>query len=109
MSTYKLVVRRLSDDWKLLLSIFVGITVAAALVAGAPVYLRTLERQGINTAIDRASQIFLNLFVFAPYVPLDRAGIEHNRRPGTLDLFDYARLAAVLSEHKVSSSPMDPT
>ncbi len=80
MSTYKLVLRRLADDWKLLLSIFVGITVAAALVAGAPVYLRTLERQGINTAIDRASQIFLNLFVFAPYVPLDRTGIEDTDR-----------------------------
>lgn len=80
MSTYKLVLRRLADDWKLLLSILVGITVAASLVAGAPVYIRTLERQGIDTAIDRASQSFLNLFAFAPYITLSRSQIEASDR-----------------------------
>ena len=80
MSTYKLTLKRIADDWKLLLSIFVGFTIAATLVAGAPVYLNTLERQGINTAIDRSPQISLNLVVFAPYVPLDRFSIEETDR-----------------------------
>ena len=52
MSTYKIVSRRLADDWKLLLSILVGITVAATLVAAAPIYIRTLERQGIDTGVN---------------------------------------------------------
>lgn len=80
MSTYKLTLKRIADDWKLLLSIFVGFTIAATLVAGAPVYLKTLERQGINTAVDRSPQISLNLAVFAPYVPLDRFSIEETDR-----------------------------
>jgi hypothetical protein len=76
LTTYKLALKRITDDWKLLLSIFVGITVAASLLAGAPVYIRTLERQGINTAIERADQSFLNIFTLAPYVTLSRESLE---------------------------------
>lgn len=76
LTTYKLVLKRITDDWKLLLSIFVGITVAASLLAGAPVYIRTLERQGINTAIERASQSFLNIYIFAPYITLSRDSLS---------------------------------
>ena len=64
--------KRLADDWKLLLSAFVGILVASSLVAGAPVYLQALDRQSINTDIDRASDVFLNVFVVGPYLPLER-------------------------------------
>jgi hypothetical protein len=64
--------KRLADDWKLLLSAFVGILVASSLVAGAPVYLQALDRQSINTDIDRASDVFLNVFVVGPYLPLAR-------------------------------------
>ena len=46
------IIKRLADDWKLLLGILFGITVATGLIAGAPVYVQALERQGINTAID---------------------------------------------------------
>ena len=80
LSTSNLIVKRLLDDWKLLLSIFVGIIIASSLVAGAPVYFRSLQRLGINTAIDRSSIYFLNLFTFAPHVPLDREGIEGSGR-----------------------------
>ena len=72
LTTFKLVLKRITDDWKLLLSIFVGITVAASLLAGAPVYIRTLERQGINTAIERADQSYLNIFTYAPYITLSK-------------------------------------
>ena len=80
LSTSNLIVKRLLDDWKLLLSIFVGIVIASSLVAGAPVYFKSLQRLGINTAIDRSSVYFLNLFTFAPHVPLDREGIEGSER-----------------------------
>ena len=72
LTTYRLVLKRITDDWKLLLSIFVGMTVTASLLAGAPVYIRTLERQSIDTAIERADQIFLNIFAFGSKLPLSR-------------------------------------
>jgi uncharacterized membrane protein affecting hemolysin expression len=52
MSNNKLVISRMIVHWKLLLSIFIGILVASTLVAGAPVYIRTLERLSTSTAID---------------------------------------------------------
>ena len=71
MTITSFILKRLSDDWKLLSAIFVGITVAAALLAGAPIYISTLERQGIDTAIDRANQSFLNIYATSPYITLD--------------------------------------
>ena len=85
LSTPNLIARRLADNWKLLLSIFFGIAVAATLVAGAPIYIKTLERQGINTAIDRESNDILNMVAFAPHLPVTRTGLE-----GTDDILDEA-------------------
>ena len=76
LSTWTYIFRRLVDDWKLLLSIFVGIVVATTLVAGAPVYLQALERQSLNTAIDRASDRFIDIFTFAPYIRLSDGGLD---------------------------------
>jgi ABC-type antimicrobial peptide transport system permease subunit len=76
LTTYNLIAKRITDDWKLLLSVFVGITVAASLLAGAPVYLRTLERQSINIAIERADQTFLNIFAFGAKLPLNRDSLD---------------------------------
>lgn len=70
-STLNFILRRLASDWKLLLSIFAGILIASTLVAGAPVYLSSLARLTLNTSIDRSSLLFLNIFAFAPNVPLD--------------------------------------
>ena len=69
-SIFKFVLRRLGDDWKLLLSIFSGILIASTLVAGAPAYLNSLERLTLNTAINRASQSFVDMMAFASNVPL---------------------------------------
>ena len=80
LTTSTFIAKRLADDWKLLLSIFFGITVATTLIAGAPIYVKTLERQGINTAIDRAPQVFLNIFSYAPHVPLSRGSLESSDR-----------------------------
>ena len=80
LSTWTYIFRRLVDDWKLLLSIFVGIMVASGLVAGAPVYLQALERQSLNTAIDRASDQFIDIFTFAPHIPLSHSGLDGSDR-----------------------------
>ena len=71
MTILSFISKRLSDDWKLLAAIFSGITIAATLLAGAPVYISTLERQGIDTAIDRANQSYLNIYAASPYITLD--------------------------------------
>lgn len=70
-STFGFIIKRLGSDWKLLLSIFAGIVIASTLVAGAPVYLNSLGRLTLNTAIDRSSILFLNIFAYAPNIPLN--------------------------------------
>ena len=76
MSILSFISKRLADDWKLLAAIFSGITIAATLLAGAPVYISTLERQGIDTAIDRANQSYLNIYAASPYITLDGASLN---------------------------------
>ena len=80
LTTATLILKRLADDWRLLGSVFLGITVAAALVAGAPVYIHSLQRLGVHTAIDRSSEGVLNIFAFGPYIPLDRASLDDAER-----------------------------
>ena len=50
--------------------------IATVLVAGAPVYLNALERQGIDTAIDNTPGPLLAIAAFAPYVPLDESSLQ---------------------------------
>ena len=77
----------------------------------------SLFRRLIRSLFTQRRKTVLNAFrVFAstvsslpPQELLDRSGIKHTARPGTLDLFDYARLTAVLSGHTVSSSSIDST
>ena len=80
MTIISFISKRLSDDWKLLAAIFTGITVAAALLAGAPIYISTLERQGIDTAIDRANQSYLNIYAASPYITLDGNSLDATDR-----------------------------
>jgi hypothetical protein len=76
LSTLRFIIKRLADDWKLLLSIFLGVTVATTLIAGTPVYLRALQRLSLNTAIDRSSEVFLDIFALAPHIPLDGSSVQ---------------------------------
>ena len=80
LSVSRYVLEHLRDDWRLLLSVFVGIAAATSLVAGTPVYLRSLEAQAISAAIDRSDSRALNMFALAPYVPLTSAGLEGSGR-----------------------------
>ena len=54
-----------------MLAVFIGIALASALVASAPVYLSSLRQLAFNTGVDRASPGFLNVYTYAPYLPLD--------------------------------------
>ncbi len=76
ISSASFIIKRLSDDWKLLLSAFVGILIATCLVAGAPVYLQALERQSVNTDVDRAADVFLNVFILGPNLPLNKDSLR---------------------------------
>ena len=75
-----LIARRLAGDWKIMASIFLGIVVSTTLVAGAPVYIRALDRQGADTAIDNAQPSFLNIFIHGPNVTLDDEGLARASR-----------------------------
>ncbi len=75
-STFGFIYRRLASDWKLLLSILAGAIIASSLVAGAPVYMNSLARLTLNTSIDRSSILFLNIFAFAPNVPLTEQSLN---------------------------------
>ena len=70
LSLPNLVLRRFADDWSLLASIFVGIIVATTLAAAAPVYVKSLERLGLNLEIDRLERPFSNISVFASNILL---------------------------------------
>ncbi len=70
LSLPSLVLRRFADDWSLLASIFVGIVVATTLAAAAPVYVKSLERLGLNLAIDRLERPYSNISVFASNILL---------------------------------------
>ncbi len=70
LSTPRLVLKRLADDWVFLTSIFVGITVAATIVAAAPIYLRALERLALNNEVDSLARPGSNLTIIAQDMPL---------------------------------------
>ena len=93
MTAASFILKRLGDDWRLLAAIFAGMTAAAALLAGAPVYLATLERQGVNTAVDRSAQSSLDIYAVAPYVALSRQSLDGAERA-----FESAASASGLSD-----------
>ncbi|MCH9000740.1 MAG: hypothetical protein IID48_21100, partial [Proteobacteria bacterium] len=70
ISLSRLVFKRFADDWPLLISIFAGILIATTLAAAAPVYVKALERLGLNLAIDRLEPPFSNISVFLSNIRL---------------------------------------
>ena len=80
LSIPRLLQRRLLNDWKLLLSVFLGITIATTLVAGTPVYLSALEQQGFNTSLDEISAPVLTIDVSIPNVLVTTKALERADR-----------------------------
>ncbi len=63
--------RRISGEGTLLLGAFIGSLITATVVAGAPVYLRTLERAGVQDTIDSAASTYTHLQVNTRWLPLE--------------------------------------
>ena len=55
LSIPRVIIKRLADDWKLLLAVFIGIMIATTLAAGTPVYLGSLEELAFRSSLDRLS------------------------------------------------------
>ena len=70
ISLPKLALKRLTDDRILLAGLMVGIVLATTLAAAGPVYLRSLERLGLNVSIDALKRPFSNISPIARRVPL---------------------------------------
>ncbi len=75
LSTPRFIAKRLADNWKLLLSVFVGIAIAATLVSGAPVYVKALARIGFRASLEKSHPLVLNIITTSPNVPIGREGL----------------------------------
>ena len=76
LSIPKLIMRRLADDWKLLLSVFVGITIATTLAAGTPVYLNSLGQLSFHVSLDRLPAPVIDIGVSASNIPLTEKSLQ---------------------------------
>ncbi len=88
LTTPRLIALRLKKNWRLMASIFAGVIVATSLVAGAPIYLRSLERLGVDTEIERTSNLILNIHVFSPNVALTDASLARSQAVIDNAIFD---------------------
>ena len=83
IDTWRLVLRRLRNDWQLILSIFLGILVATTLISGAPIYLDSLARQSIATTIDstvaRRTDGFLTMVTALRSVPVEDQHVQSSQ------------------------------
>ena len=75
-SLLRVVVRRLSDDWKLLLSVFIGIALATTLAAGTPIYLDSLGELSFRVSLNRLPEGVVGITVTAPDIPLTEQSIQ---------------------------------
>ena len=79
ISLPKLALKRLTDDRVLLAALMVGIILATTLAAAGPVYLRSLERLGLNVAIDSLQRPFSNVSPIARRVPLTESELRRTQ------------------------------
>ena len=76
VSTPMLIMRRLADNWKLLVSVFIGILLATTLSSGAPLYLDTLEQLDFNAALDRIPSPVVQITIFGTEVPISEKPLQ---------------------------------
>ena len=62
LSLTRVIVRRIADDWKLLLTVFIGIVIATTVGAGTPIYLESLDQLSFNAALDRIDEPKIDVF-----------------------------------------------
>ncbi len=71
LSIIRLTYKRVSGESRLLLGAFIGSLITATVVAGGPVYLRTLEGAGIADTVDGVGRYYANIQVTSSWVPLE--------------------------------------
>ncbi len=76
LSPWRLIWKRNASDWKLVISIALGVLIATTVVAGTPIYLNSLEKLGVKKAVESHSDIFLDITVYEPYIVLDRSKVD---------------------------------
>ncbi len=77
-SMVRFVLRRSVSAWKLLLSVLVGITIAATMGIGTPLFLSSLEQLAFGVAVEKVAPETLSFRVLGEDVPLTRESIEYH-------------------------------
>ena len=80
LSLPKLVTKRVAKDWKMMVTVFIGITVATSVAAAAPLYPNALDQLDFQAAVDRLATPRLNLAVFGPDTPVSEASLREMDR-----------------------------
>ena len=114
ISLPKLALKRLTDDRVLLAALMIGIILATTLAAAGPVYLRSLERLGLNVAIDSLQRPFSNISPIARRVPLTE--FELQRTQAVVDEAIDNHIPEIYDRHEVyirvetwfAGLPLDP-
>ena len=69
-----LVWRRLRANWRFQLVVFAGVLMATTLLAGAPLYLNSIEELGLRHSLQFERTGVLDTAVLVPFRPLDESG-----------------------------------
>ena len=93
MGVFRLAMRRLKSEWRLMSSVFIGIVIATVLMSAAPAYLDALERQSVNSAVrtlvERAGGTFFDIVVDFDFIPLESDEIENAQAAQTQVVTDH--------------------
>ena len=76
LTNARLVSRRLTDEWKLLSSVFIGMLVAVTISVGSTVYLTALEQLAFKVSLNQITAPLLNLSVYAKRIPLTSEAVD---------------------------------
>ena len=68
--------KRLVDDWMLLVGVLIGFVIATTLAAGTPLYLNSLDRLAFDGGLDSLSSPVLDVTIFASHISLTTRSIE---------------------------------
>ena len=79
LNLLRLTYRRVAGESRLLIGAFIGALITATVIAGAPIYLRTLEHAGVRDAMQSIGATYRNIQVTSSWVPLDRLSANQAR------------------------------
>ncbi len=120
VSLPRLILKRLGDDWRLLLGVFAGVVFTMTIAMAGPVYLGSLEQLAFRTSIGSLWGRFLDVDLFASNVPLTagsissadegvRAAAERHLSPAYAGHTTYMRSSPYLVGAPGRELPDEPT